>query len=340
LAQVEEIIPGLHKISLLLPMHGLSSVFVYLFRDGNDSLLVDSGWNDEASYENLKVAFSQIDFKIPDLKTIILSHLHPDHIGLATRLKKEAPESKLLMHARDAQDMVYTPDAYKVFVERLHSFLKMHGAPGVDLEQMISVVKPLEKQFTGVARPDTLLKGGETLQVGKWKIGVIATPGHTQGNICLYEATSNILFSGDHILPTITPNVSLSPIYEGDPLGDYLRSLKNLKKLDPKKILPSHEYVFEHLGKRIEEIEKHHEERLAEVMKALGEDMDESSGYEVAEKLIWSIGSFDKLSPWQKRAAITETLAHLEYLKRNGKVLEFHEGVAVNETVRYSKIVN
>ncbi len=244
------------------------------------------------------------------------------------------------MHARDAQDMVYTPDAYKIFVERLQTFLRTHGAPDEELEQMILVVRPLEKQFTGVAKPDTLLKGGEKLQVGKWKIEVIATPGHTRGNVCLFDATSNILFSGDHILPTITPNVSLSPIYEGDPLGDYLRSLRNLKKLDPKKILPSHEYVFDHLGKRIEEIEKHHEERLAEVMLALGDGVDERSGYEVARELTWSIGSFDKLSAWQKRAAITETLAHLEYLKRNGKVFEFHEGVAVNETVRYSKIVN
>lgn len=320
-------------------MKGLDSVFVYLFRDSGENILVDSGWNDEVSYEKLNEAFSEIDFKASDIERILLSHLHPDHIGLATRLKKEAPDSKLLMHARDASDMTYTPDAYGVFVQRMHAFLKMNGVPEKEVGQMIARVRPLEKQFTGVAKADVLLKGGEKLLVGKWKLEVIATPGHTRGNVCLYDGGSSMFFSGDHILPKTTPNISLSPIYEGDPLGDYLRSLRNLKKLDPKKVLPSHEFVFENLGKRIEEIEAHHRERLDEVIMALGDGTEERSGYEVACELSWSIGSFDKLSSWQKRAAVTETLAHLEYLKRNGRVFEFHEG-ASDVTVRYAKVVS
>ena len=338
MSDVEELVPGLYKITLPLPMKGLDSVFVYLFRDGDENLLVDTGWNDETSYDHLKDAFTQINFKIPDLKTIIISHLHPDHIGLATQLRKEAPKSKLAMSQRDALDLVYSPEAYGVLLERMGSFLAMHGTPEEDLKQIMSRARSFEKRFASISKPETLLRGGEKLAVGKWKIEVIPTPGHTKGNICLYDSSANILFSGDHVLPTITPNVSLSPLYEGDPLGDYLRSLRNMKKFDPVKILPSHEYVFEHLGKRIAELEKHHEERLAEVMQAL--DVEEKSGYEVAEELTWNIGSFEKLSAWQKRAAITETLAHLEYLKRNNKVFEFHEGVAVKETVRYAKIVS
>ncbi|MHB2036394.1 MAG: MBL fold metallo-hydrolase [Nitrososphaerales archaeon] len=334
---VEEIIQGLYKITLPLPMKGLDSVFVYLFRDGDENLLVDTGWNDENSYGRLKDAFSQIDFNIPDLKTIVISHLHPDHIGLATRLRKEAPKSKLAMHQRDSLDLVYTPEAYGILLENTRSFLAMHGTPEEVLKEIVSNARTFEKRFAGISRPDVLLHGGEKIVAGKWKMDVISTPGHTKGNICLYDPSSNILFSGDHVLPTITPNVSLSPLYEGDPLGDFLRSLRNLKRLDPVKILPSHEYVFQHLGKRIAAIEKHHEDRLAEVMKALDA---EKSGYEVAEELTWNIGSFEKLSAWQKRAAITETLAHLEYLKRNRKVFEFHEGVDDSESVRYSKIIS
>jgi glyoxylase-like metal-dependent hydrolase (beta-lactamase superfamily II) len=338
LSQIEEIAPELYKIALPLPSNHLDRVFVYLFRAGNEGLLVDTGWNDERSYECLKEAFSQIGFRVQDLKTIVLSHLHPDHIGLSSRLKKEAPSSKVLMHASDAQDMVYTPEGYNVFLQEMYAFLKVHGVPADELEKIIAVVRPLENQFRGAARPDTLLKGGEKLQVGKWRIEIIATPGHTRGNICMHDSSANIFFSGDHILPRITPNVSLSPIYEGDPLGDYLRSLRNLKRLDPDKILPSHEFVFEHLGERIEEIEAHHKERLAEVSAALG--AEERSGFEISRELKWSAGTFDKLSSWQKRAAVTETLAHLEYLKRNGKALEFREGAAENERVIYTKAVS
>ena len=337
MSAVEEIVPGLYKITLPLPMKGLDSVFVYLFRDGDENLLVDTGWNDENSYEHLKDAFRQICFNLSDLRTIVISHLHPDHIGLATRLRKEAPKAKLAMHQRDSLDLVYTPEAYAVLLERMRSFLAMHGTPKEVLKEIVKNARSYETRFAAISKPEKLLQGGEKILVGKWKMEVISTPGHTKGNICLYDSSTNILFSGDHVLPTITPNVSLSPLYEGDPLGDYLRSLRNLKKFDPEKILPSHEYVFEHLGKRIKEIERHHEDRLAEVMKALDE---EKSGYEVAEELTWNIGSFEKLGAWQKRAAITETLAHLEYLKRNRKAFEFHEGVDDRESVRYSKIVS
>jgi glyoxylase-like metal-dependent hydrolase (beta-lactamase superfamily II) len=336
---VEEVVPGLYKISLPLPTRSLGNVFVYLYRDGRDSLLVDAGWNDKDSYERLLAAFSQIGFRIADLKRLVLTHLHPDHIGLAGRLKQEAPSLSIFMHERDAQDMVYSSQAYEIFLNRMESFLRMHGTPKDDLEQMVKAIRPLETRFVGTPKPDVLLKGGEKFLVGKWSIEVLGTPGHTRGNICLFDSPSNILFSGDHILPTITPNVSLSPIYQGDPLGDYLRSLSYMKKIDPTRILPSHEYVFQHLGRRIEEIEKHHHARLDEVMRVLGESIEEKSGYEVARELTWAVGSYDSLSGWQKRAALTETLAHLEYLKRSGNAFEFHEGVAEKETVKFAKNV-
>lgn len=326
--------PGLDKIALPLPMRNLAYVFVYLFRDGNENLLVDTGWNDERTHESLMEAFSKIGFQASDLKNILVSHLHPDHIGLASRLKREVPSARILMHERDARDMVHTKEAYEIFANSMETFLRRHGTPEKELEDMITSVRGLEDQFVGAAKADILLKGGEKLAAGRWNLEIVSAPGHTRGNICVYEKNERILFSGDHILPKITPNVSLSPIYDVDPLGDYLRSIASMAKLDPRKVIPSHEYVFENLGKRIEEIEEHHKKRLSRILKAL-ESVEDASGYEVARKLPWSQGSFDKLSPWQKRAAVTETLAHLEYLKRNGKAFVYLEGS--NEAVKFAR---
>lgn len=306
---------------------------MYLFQNGDENLLLDTCWNDVKAYESLLNAFSEIDFKVENLKTILISHLHPDHIGLASKLKREAKEVAVLMHEKDCEDMAYTPEAYGLFVQNMSSFLKNHGAPEADLREMIATIKPLEDQFSGAAKPSTLLKGGETIRVGRWKLRVIGAPGHTRGNICVSDHSGEILFSGDHILPRITPNVSLSPIYDGDPLGDYLRSIASLKKLQPKTVLPSHEYIFNNLGKRIEEIEGHHRERLSEVLQSL--ETSAKSGFEVAAQLTWSVGQFVNLSPWQRRAALTETLAHIEYLKRQGKVIESRK-----EIVRYSKVTS
>ena len=222
----------------------------------------------------------------------------------------------------------------------MKSFLRANGTPDETVEEIMSSGRSFERQFSGLSKPDILLNGGERLVAGRWMLEVISTPGHTRGNICLYDGKSNILFSGDHVLPKITPNISLSPFYEGDPLGDYLRALNSLKKLEPMKILPSHEYVFDNLARRIEEIEGHHEERLREVMDILGRWSDSVTGYDVAKELNWSVGGFTKLTPWQKSAAITETLAHLEYLKRNGKVLELLQRAVESEVISYSKIVS
>ena len=187
---------------------------------------------------------------------------------------------------------MYTPEAYSIFIEKMKSFLRANGTPDETVEEIMSSGRSFERQFSGLSKPDILLNGGERLVAGRWMLEVISTPGHTRGNICLYDGKSNILFSGDHVLPKITPNISLSPFYEGDPLGDYLRALNSLKKLEPMKILPSHEYVFDNLARRIEEIEGHHEERLREVMDILGRWSDSVTGYDVAYELNWSVGGF------------------------------------------------
>jgi glyoxylase-like metal-dependent hydrolase (beta-lactamase superfamily II) len=338
--EVEEIVEGLYKIPLTLPIPSLQNVYVYLFRDGEENILVDTGWNSEEAYNQLKKSFDSLDFKMGGLKTIVISHMHPDHFGLSSILKKESVGAKILLHQRDAQDAIYSPEAFEILRERMRAFLATNGVPKTDLEEMMSSSRGYEKRFSGLARPDLLLKGGEKLRAGKWQLEVIPTPGHTRGCICLFDRGSNILFSGDHVLPRITPNVSLSPLYEGDPLGDYLRSLRNLKKMDPVKILPSHEHIFNHLGQRIEEIERHHEQRLAEISEILSRRSTSSTGYDVARELSWSSGTYSGLTPWQRSAAIGETLAHLEYLKRNNRLHELREGTTQSEIITYSPVVS
>jgi glyoxylase-like metal-dependent hydrolase (beta-lactamase superfamily II) len=325
---VERVLPGFYKITLPIPIQSLKSVFVYLILgENNENLLIDTGWNTEESLDSLRTAFSGIGFDARDLKKIVVSHLHPDHFGLSSTLKKEANDSELMMHKDDAAGLRKSPEDYERFIRELQDWIAMHGTPPEELEAMMKSTAPMAK-YINPAKPDTLLSGGERIKVGaEWEFEVISTPGHTRGNICLYErAGSRVLFSGDHVLPTITPNVSLGPLYEGDPLGDYLKSLDSLKKLDVSSVLPSHEFIFQNLPSRLSEIESHHQERLRETLAAFsGISSKKMTAYEVASKLHWYAGSWEKLSPWEKRAAIMETLAHLEYLKRGGRIREVVE---------------
>jgi glyoxylase-like metal-dependent hydrolase (beta-lactamase superfamily II) len=106
-------------------------------------------------------------------------------------------------------------------------------------------------------------------------------------------------------------------------LGDYISSLRRLRGLAVKRVLPAHEYDFTDLNGRIDELERHHEERLQEVLEAM--HGGSSTAYEVARGVRWSIGHFDGFDMMTRRAAMTETVAHLEHLLREGVVSSTRE---------------
>ena len=148
---------------------------------------------------------------------------------------------------------------------------------------------------------------------------MIWTPGHSPGHICLYEAENRLLFCGDHILPTITPNIGYH-VFSGDnPLGDYFSALGKLANLQVTYVHPGHEYSFTDIKGRIKAILEHHQQREIEIQKLI--DLQFSNSYEIARSLTWSLNlSWDQFPPLQKRAAITETIAHLEHMRWEGKV--------------------
>lgn len=336
---VKEIIPGLYQIRLPVPIRSLGYVFSYLVTQEGHNLLIDAGWPSKECSDVLKSSLSSIGITMEAIETMVISHLHPDHFGLAEEIKDSAPSCKLLMHEADASNVLDSYDAYKGFMNDLHGFLAEHGTPQNELQAMLDASSQM-LQFFRPPKPASTLKGGEVITVGKdWRFEVIPTPGHTIGTVCLYDrGGSRILFSGDHILPTITPNISLGPFYLGNPLGDYLQSLKRVNELDVALVLPSHEHEFSDLGRRVEEINRHHEERLLDALSVLGSQENKARGmsaYEVASKLHWYSGSWDRLGAWEKRAAVMETLAHLEYLKEEGKVSEIVESTEGKRAVRY-----
>ena len=120
------------------------------------------------------------------------------------------------------------------------------------------------------------------------------------------------MFSGDHLLPSITSNISLWPEADPDPLGNYLSSLKKVKTLNIKLVLPAHGSSFTDLRKRVSELEEHHEQRLEKILSFA---QNRASAYEICLRVFG-----EDLPPHEKRFALGETLAHLSYLERRGKL--------------------
>lgn len=301
---------------------GLPYVLPYMVRSGGETMLVDCGWNTDGAYEALEAGMREHGSHPSEINQLVITHVHPDHYGMAGRLKRLV-DCEIVIHEKDAEvinDRYFSP---KGLTDQMATFMATNGVPPLSTPQMTQGSMNMIDKVAPVP-PDTEVKGGESLKVGGFDFEVIWTPGHSPGHICLYEPNRKVLLTGDHILPTITPNVSIHAQTHGSPLGDYMRSLAALLDLDVEYVLPAHEFETKELVRRIREIEEHHELRLEEMRNCV--DRGGSTAWDVAGRVKWATGSLADFEPFMQRAAVGETIAHLEYLFELGQLAKVMRG--------------
>jgi glyoxylase-like metal-dependent hydrolase (beta-lactamase superfamily II) len=309
-----EIVPGIYWIKL--PMinsdeSNLAFVNAYVVRGKDGFLLVDAGWNTEESFAALEKGMAEIGAGIKDISRILVTHVHPDHYGMAGHVKKVSGAA-LTMHHIEEEFIDSRYVSMDFLINQIDRLLLANGVPPKMIASLSQATVGLER-YVVPAYPDFTLHDGQTVSTGLFNFKVIWTPGHSSGHICLYEPEKKVILSGDHVLPGITPNVSVHPQAIENPLGRYYDSLNELKKLDVELALPGHEKPFSNFRKRVEKILQHHEQRNAEILKALG-DKDRTS-FQVAQEISWGLqGSWQSLPDFHKRMAVLETLAHLEMM--------------------------
>ncbi len=319
LPPVEQLRTDLWSIPVPIPHNPLRYVSVYAFAlDGGGLGLLDTGWGSDESWAALTAGLAQIGAGIEDVRGALVTHLHFDHLGLASRVH-EAGGAWIAMHPADASSVARLSTAgASAFVESEMEFLVGLGA---DREDAVSDVGPSDRleSFTRMAVPDRLLEDGEHADFPGWRMRAVHTPGHTPGHLCFAEEETRLFFSGDHVLPRISPNISTTFAGSADPLGDYLDSLAAVRDLDPAEVLPAHEWRFRGLDARVDALTAHHELRLTELLTAIREH-PRSTPWQLAAFLTWS-------RPWEEYErrmrifAVTETDAHLRLLAGRGLVV-------------------
>jgi len=300
-----------------MPDSTLAHVNTYLIQGDNGYLLVDTAWNTDEAFDSLQKQLAEIGADIRDISQILVTHVHPDHYGMAGRIK-QLSGAELALHDIEKGFIESRYINMDELLEQTAHWLGINGAPPDDTADMRNATLGL-KQYIVPTYPDVTLHGGETMATGMFTFQVLWTPGHSSGHVCLYEPERKVLISGDHILPTITPNVSKHPQSIDNPLGKYLDSLDDLKKLDVELILPGHEKPFTQLRPRIDELIQHHEERILEILATL--EGEPKTAYQIARGITWGIAdSWQKIPLFHRRMAIFETLAHLELMTMNGQI--------------------
>ena len=314
-----EIASGIHLIKIHIPDNPLEYLNCYLVEGTNGWLMIDTGWYTKAAFKELQDKLKDLNLSLKDISTIVVTHIHPDHFGLAGRIKQVSPKTHLLVHRMEAN---LIESRYVKFAELQRSMavvLQRHGVPGEDVKELEAASMPVLK-FVFMTSPDDTLCGGENIATGKYDVEVIWTPGHSTGHVCLYEPENQLLFSGDHILPTITSNIGYHVESGDNPLGDYICALHKLEYLPVRKVCPAHEGIFTDLGARVRELILHHDNRKTEIQKAIEEGYH--TAYDISSHVKWNItkGNFHTLPPIHKRGAVTETIAHLECMRWEGRV--------------------
>lgn len=312
---VEEILPSLYRAEIPLPQNPLKWLNAYIVKGEDRFLIIDTGFNREeclqamhASLRELGVDLNKTDF--------FITHLHADHMGLLDRLVSE--NAKVYFNEPEAlRARTQRVNGQKHWEETLAVYIANGFAADAALTSMLS--HPARQYRAQGVIDFTIVNDGDGIDMGDYHFRCVATPGHSPGHMCLYEAEKKILVAGDHILFDITPNITYWLEME-DSLRQYLASLEKIDAFDAALVLPGHRRLVHDLRRRVRELQEHHQARLQEVMAAIGGG--EKNILQTVPHIRWDITAktWEDFPPAQKWFAFGETLAHVNYLVGQGKV--------------------
>jgi glyoxylase-like metal-dependent hydrolase (beta-lactamase superfamily II) len=317
LPPVEQVRPGLWSIPVPIPNNPLRYVLVYAFElDGGGVALVDAGWNTDEAWTTLSDGLALAGGSMSDVRAVLVTHIHPDHYGLAGRIR-ETSGAWIGLHPEDAIMLESRYGDTDQLLENMTRLLVDSGVPADKLPDLTMASMRLKAMVT-MATPDIFFEDGKSVELPGWNLQTIWTPGHSPGHTCFYSEDRRLLLSGDHVLPRITPNISVHTQGPSNPLGDFLASLLKVQNLGAEEVLPGHEYRFSDLAGRLDELIQHHADRLDEIENVLG-DHPGSTAWDITLRLHWS-RPWDQIESFMQRSANGETLAHCVLLELHDRV--------------------
>jgi glyoxylase-like metal-dependent hydrolase (beta-lactamase superfamily II) len=275
-------------------------VHCYFLRSSNGGwILVDTGLGSRDPERRWRPVLDELD---APLEQIVVTHMHPDHVGGARDIAG-LTGAPVLQGREDYEQCVRAWGSHDP--RRFVDYWVSHGMPR---EAVDGIVRDSARLLDAVhwMRDPQLVEAGE--EIDGWRVEVLR--GHADGHIVLLK--DGVMIAGDTILGGITPAIGLYPNSRPDPLGDYLTTLARIEQLAPRIAYAGHKDPIEDPAARAREIRAHHEDRLRRAQAAL--DGRPLSAYEISLKLFET-----DLSPTLRRFATAESLAHLERLVYDGR---------------------
>jgi glyoxylase-like metal-dependent hydrolase (beta-lactamase superfamily II) len=314
-----EVAPGVRWLRMALPFQ-LDHINLWLLRDRLDAVdgwtIVDCGITNDATRAAWETIFAHELQGLPVLR-VIVTHMHPDHIGLAHWLT-ERWGARLWVSATDYNAArLASSGIAAIGGEATARFMAGHGLIDADAQAQIRARTNYYANMVPQLPPAyRRLMHGDVLRIGTHDWACHAGHGHAPEHISLHCPALDVLISGDMVLPRISTNVSVHEIEpEANPLRLYLDSIARMKALPQDTlVLPSHGRPFKGLHTRVDQLAAHHDERLADVIEACRE------APQCAADLLMILFR-RKLDLHQTTFAMGESVAHLHALWLAGRLV-------------------
>ena len=313
----QEVTTGVFRIPLPLPLPDLKEINSYALVDDDALTLIDPGWREDTSETILVDALAQLDRTPADITGMLITHSHWDHYTRALDWQQRYGIPVYLGHGE--RHTIEGFDMYNgAYPQQVH-LLRLCGA--TELADKIDRLE-LEDHEKNMpfGPPDHWVHHGQAISVAHRSIEVHATPGHTRGHVVYDLPAAGVTFTGDHLLPRITPSLGFERTPESSPLTSYLDSLRASAKAPSRRMLPAHGVLTALTDVRAKELLTHHGERLTEIHTAVAAGA--STAAEIAEGMVWTSRrrALHELSPIHAMTAILEVRAHLVHLARKGRL--------------------
>lgn len=310
-----EILPGIRWVRMPLPM-ALDHVNLWLLADGERWAAVDTG----IATEEQKALWRQVLADHP-LSHLVVTHLHPDHVGLASWLQEEtgAPLWMTLGEYSTAH-LFLSQLEYWSFAE-VEALYARHGLGKEMREALAARSGGYRKGVPSLPATYRRMIDGDRFTIGNHEWQVITGHGHSPEHASLYCDELHVLVSGDMMLPRISTNVSVLPTSPNDDtLGRFLDSISRYNALpEDTLVLPAHGRPFRGLHLRIAQLKAHHAERCEVLAEAC-------TTPQTAADLVPVLFDRPINDAHQIFFALGETIAHLNHLQQAGRIRSIDEG--------------